>query len=141
MTTPAEIQAELQAFLDGPAGTPPAGILPNFHDPPNLDLIVIFTLAICVAATTFAVVIRMYTKKYLIRSWAFEDCETFIPWLPGSAISLILTRRSFHRMGKKPSNWNIDRFNNAYSFAKLQKVSQLRLLVIMVWGYTYGMYR
>ena len=67
---------ELQALLNGPAGTPPAGVRPDFINPPNLDVFVTLTVAICVSLATLALLIRMYTKVYLVRLTAYEDCES-----------------------------------------------------------------
>ena len=73
--TPEQLQAELQAILNGPAATPPAGVTPNFHDPPNLNVVITLVLTLCTSFATLAVLLRMYTKQFLIRSWAYEDCK------------------------------------------------------------------
>ena len=67
---------QLQVLLNGPAGTPPVGITPNFDGPPNLNAFVTLTLTFCVTFTTLAVFMRMYTKLFLIRSIAYEDCKS-----------------------------------------------------------------
>lgn len=73
--TPAEqLQAKIQAKLNGPAMVPPPGITPNFVNPPNLNHIVVLTLVLCMVFSTLAVVMRMYTKLFIIRKTAFEDC-------------------------------------------------------------------
>ena len=54
--------------------TPPAGGISNFHDPPNLDLFVALTLALCIGTGTLAVALRMYTKVFILRVLAWEDC-------------------------------------------------------------------
>ena len=66
---------ELQQLLDGPAGTPPVGVIPNFDDPPNLDTYVILTITACTTFATVAVLLRMYTKIFITRSLANEDCK------------------------------------------------------------------
>ena len=66
----------VQMLLNGPAGTPPAGVTPNFDNPPNLNTYVVFTLVLCVSFATVALLIRFYTKLFLIRSIAYEDCKT-----------------------------------------------------------------
>ena len=75
----------LQSLLDGPAGQPPSGVIPNFQDPPNLNVLVIITIALCVSSATIAVLIRIYTKRFLLGSLAYEDCKSF---------QSILSRRS-----------------------------------------------
>lgn len=63
-----------QAKLNGPAMAPPPGAVPNFVDPPNLDHIVILVLTLCMSFSTIAVLLRMYTKLFVLRKIAFEDC-------------------------------------------------------------------
>ena len=101
-TTPTaeQLQAQLQAVLNGPAASPPAGVTPNFNDPPNLNRAVAVVLTLCVFSSTVAFLLRLYTKKFLIRSWAYEDCEIPISSLRLFTASLILTRCSDTRMGK-----------------------------------------
>lgn len=74
--TPAQAQAGMQALLNGPAGKPPVGVMPNLDNPPTLNGIIIATSTTCIVITTMAVLIRMYTNLFLIRSTAYEDCES-----------------------------------------------------------------
>lgn len=68
----------VQLLLNGPAGTPPAGVTPNFDNPPNLNnTFLVGTLVLCLSFATVAVLIRLYTKLFLIRSVAYEDCKTY----------------------------------------------------------------
>ena len=69
---------QLEELLNGPAGSPPPGITPNFEDPANLNKAVILTLTLCLTFATLAMLMRIYTKLFLIRSWDYEDCELFI---------------------------------------------------------------
>lgn len=73
--SPEEAQAALRTLLAGPAMSPPAGVIPNFHDPPNFDVLVTLTIALCVTFGTLAVLLRMYTKVYILRALAWEDCR------------------------------------------------------------------
>ena len=64
-----------QALLDGPAASPPSGVIPNLANPPNLQavgraLILVFW---SLALITFA--IRIYTKAFIIRSFRVSDCK------------------------------------------------------------------
>ncbi|CAF9943345.1 MAG: hypothetical protein ALECFALPRED_011123 [Alectoria fallacina] len=79
--TPEQAQAALQTLLEGPAMSPPAGRIPNFHDPPNLDAFVALTIALCVAFGTLAVVLRMYTKVFILRALAWEDYVIVLAWV------------------------------------------------------------
>jgi hypothetical protein len=73
--TPDQIQARIQMLLTGPAAKPPEGVTSNFIDPANLEATTIVLLTVGTALTTLAVSICMYTKSFLIRSLACEDCK------------------------------------------------------------------
>lgn len=75
---------QLQALLNAPAGAPPAGVTPNFSDPTNLNGLVILVLVLCLVFATMAVLMRVYTKCFLIRSWDYEDCN-----LPGFSSTIL----------------------------------------------------
>ena len=66
---------QLEVLLNGPAVTPPAGTVSNLDNPPNIDAICYMTFFLCMSLATLAVVIRLYTKRFLIRCIAYEDCE------------------------------------------------------------------
>ena len=63
-----------QVMLNGPALTPPPGVKSNFVNPPNMDFIVILTISICTSFSTIAILLRLYTKLFVIRKIVFEDC-------------------------------------------------------------------
>ena len=69
-----QAEAALRQLLEGPAMSPPAGVIPNFHDPANLDTFVALTVTLCVGISTLAVALRMYTKVFILRVLAWEDC-------------------------------------------------------------------
>ena len=73
--TPEQIKA---ALLNGPAARPPPGVETNFVDPTNLDTAVITVLSICLTITSFAVLIRWYTKFSVMKSVAYEDCKSLL---------------------------------------------------------------
>ena len=66
---------EYQMLLNGPAGTPPAGVIPNFASPPNLHVCIDVTLSLCVIFASLACFIRMYTRMVLLRSVGYDDCK------------------------------------------------------------------
>lgn len=74
-STPDQLQAALQRLLNGSAGIPPAGVIPNFDDPLNLDIFLYITAALAISFATCAVIIRIYTKHFLLRSMGYEDCK------------------------------------------------------------------
>ena len=73
-TSPTQFQAELRILLGGPAMSPPAGVIPAFDHAPNLDIYVTMTITWCVIVATLAVLLRMYTKVFILRVLAWEDC-------------------------------------------------------------------
>ena len=100
MATPttALTSEKLQALLNGPASTPPAGVVPNSHNPPNLNAFLIVTLTLALTFGTLAILMRLYTKLFIIRSVAYEDC-TFPRFAP--LTSMLILRRCCHaRLGK-----------------------------------------
>lgn len=66
---------ELQKLLNGPAVAPPAGRISSLENPPNMDTVCYLTFYLCLSCATLAVVMRIYTKHYLIHAIAYEDCE------------------------------------------------------------------
>ena len=61
-----------EAFLDLPALPPPEGVTPNFVDPPNLCNQGL-NIVQCVLVTT-AVLMRLYTKRFILKKMLAEDC-------------------------------------------------------------------
>lgn len=66
---------QLQALLDGPAGKLPAGVIPDFLHPANHNTSVILDMTFCITIPALAVLMRMYTRIYLIKSTTYEDCK------------------------------------------------------------------
>lgn len=101
--TPEQSMAALQRLLNGPAATPPAGVTPDFDDPPNQRLFVIAILVLCLTFSTLAVLMRMYTKLFLVRSLVPEDCEClFVTRLDLEVLTF--SRHHCDRMGKLRPN-------------------------------------
>ena len=71
---PEQAQAALRTLLEGPAASPPAGVVPDFDDTANLDIYVALSIPLCIAFATVAVILRMYTKTFILRVLAWEDC-------------------------------------------------------------------
>ena len=66
---------QLHALLDGPAGKPPSGVVPNLQNPPTLDGLIVFCIIFFSIITILALSMRLYTKAFIIKVWAYEDCE------------------------------------------------------------------
>ena len=56
-----------------PALLPPAGVQPNFVDPPSLDSILITTVTLCLALSAVALTMRLYTKARVVQRLEIED--------------------------------------------------------------------
>lgn len=69
---------ELQKLLNGPAVAPPAGRISSLENPPNMDTVCYLTFYLCSSCATLAVVMRIYTKHYLIHAIAYEDYASVI---------------------------------------------------------------
>ena len=68
-------QLQVEALLDGPAGPPPAGTLPDFHKAAALRTVFYLTIALSIAFSSSALLVRIYTKRFLLRSMGYDDCK------------------------------------------------------------------
>ena len=74
-TSPTPEQLQIEALLDGPAGLPPAGTLPNIHKAAALKNVFYLTIALSIAFSSSALLVRIYTKRFLLRSMGYDDCR------------------------------------------------------------------
>lgn len=74
-STPEQLKANIEVLLNGPAGKPPAGILPDFDEPPSLNFVFYFSITACTTFSSLAIFIRIYTKGFLLRSMGYDDCK------------------------------------------------------------------
>ncbi|KAF3021943.1 hypothetical protein E8E14_008908 [Neopestalotiopsis sp. 37M] len=67
--------SERDAFLDGPALTPPNGIIPNFDNPPNgsQNRMSAAVISVCLAVMIIVVAIRAYVKIFCVKKFHIED--------------------------------------------------------------------
>ena len=54
---------------------PPPEVIPNFTNPENYQITIVFTLTLCLSLATIVTALRLYTKVFIIKSIALEDCE------------------------------------------------------------------
>lgn len=59
-----------------PALTPPDGVTSNLVDPPNQNALVITVVFLCLAISTFLVLIRAYAKLFILKTIRLEDCKS-----------------------------------------------------------------
>ena len=69
---------KLEALLIGPAGTPPPGVMQNFDVHDDFNSFMGVTLGLGVGLATLTIFLRIYTKAFLIRSPAYEDCKSHV---------------------------------------------------------------
>ncbi|MCJ1471167.1 hypothetical protein MMC07_009815, partial [Pseudocyphellaria aurata] len=59
---------------------PPPGVTPNFVDPYSLRRFFILTFVMCVTVTTIFILVRAYTKTYIIKAHEWEDYISYLAW-------------------------------------------------------------
>ena len=74
-STSDDLQAALEKLLNGPASPPPAGITPNLDNPPNQQVSLSIVATLTLSFSTCAVIIRIYTKRFVLRTMGYEDCR------------------------------------------------------------------
>ena len=74
--------------VDMPAMTPPAGVQPNFVNPPSLEPLSIAVIVLCLSLTLIALCIKLFTKLW-IKSLRIEDCMSFMPDQFETALTLL----------------------------------------------------
>ncbi len=67
---------EQLVLLNGPAMSPPPGVIPNFVDPPNLNSYWVLSLTLSLTFSTLFVLMRMYTRLFISRVTSWDDCES-----------------------------------------------------------------
>jgi len=63
------------ALLNGPAMKPPQGVKPNFHSHDTIANYILPTDAVLLTLSTIALVLRIYTRRFITRSMALDDCK------------------------------------------------------------------
>ena len=81
-SSPEQTQAALRTLLQGPAASPPAGVIPNLDNPANLDIYITLCHTLSIFLTTMAILLRIYTKVFILRVLAWEDCKFYFSIIP-----------------------------------------------------------
>ncbi|TVY17219.1 Satratoxin biosynthesis SC1 cluster protein 4 [Lachnellula arida] len=71
----------LNAILNGPALDPPKGVTPNFHSHDSLAIYILPTVLVGLSISTVFLILRIYTKYFIIRSVSLEDYITILAWV------------------------------------------------------------
>ena len=70
--------SNLTALLEGPAATPPPGVIPQLDNPPNRKTATQVLPSIAMALATIAVAMSMYSRVFISREFGLPDCEYFV---------------------------------------------------------------
>ncbi|KAI1481231.1 hypothetical protein F4774DRAFT_374713 [Daldinia eschscholtzii] len=71
---------ELEALLNGPALAPPAGVIPQFDNPPKFWTASVALPTFCFVLSTALVSMRLYTKSRIIRQVNIADYSILLGW-------------------------------------------------------------
>lgn len=58
-----------------PAGLPPENVLPNFDYPETRAPTAHVAMGISLAVATVFLMLRLYTKFFIMKLWGWDDCE------------------------------------------------------------------
>ena len=62
-----------------PALAPPLGLVPNFVHPYSEARSIYITVGVCTGLVTPALIVRIFTKAYIIKRVNLEDCKYTVP--------------------------------------------------------------
>lgn len=65
-----------QDILNGPALSPPPGIIPNLDDPPNHNEFALGVTTFLLVVSTIGAFLRAYAQLFCIKKLHIEDCKT-----------------------------------------------------------------
>lgn len=72
MSTPG---GDPESILDGPALTPPAGVVPNFDDPPNSNTTARAIMAVCLTIGSIFFLLRTYSTWFVVKKPRMSECR------------------------------------------------------------------
>ena len=73
--------------MDDPAagivyvGTPPPGITANYTNPEYIGHRIIVANGICLALSTFVMILRVYTRGWIVRGLGIDDWSMIASWV------------------------------------------------------------
>ena len=62
-------------YANLPAGTPPAGVLPNFEHGATRAVEAYVVMGICMGITLVLIIVRLYVKFCVTHLWGWDDGE------------------------------------------------------------------
>lgn len=64
-----------EIILNGPALAPPPGVTSNLEHPPNMNVLGIAVVTLCLAVSTIVFSLEAYAKLYCMKKVHIEDCK------------------------------------------------------------------
>ena len=64
-------------FQQIPALQPPEGVTPDFDHPYSSARVILFTIAIALPLMLIVVLLRIYVRAWVKKTWAYEDSKSF----------------------------------------------------------------
>lgn len=59
--------------MDMPAMEPPPGVVANFDDPPNRNTMALAVMSVCLAVSTVAIALRLYSRWAVVQMVQYQD--------------------------------------------------------------------
>jgi len=75
MAIPLTGRSQSTANGDVPALPPPPGVVPNFENPESRASAIVISNCLCVALSSTALLLRIYARRIIIRTWDFSDSK------------------------------------------------------------------
>lgn len=72
---PPEVQ---EAILNGPALTPPDGVVSDFDNPANHNAEALAVAAVCISLALVAACLRAYSRIFVAKKLQLEDCASVL---------------------------------------------------------------
>lgn len=66
---------EIEIILNSPALAPPPGQETNFEHPISISIYAVLAAGISIFLTSLAIMVRFYTKHFIIKKFEWEDCK------------------------------------------------------------------
>ncbi|KAF2265547.1 hypothetical protein CC78DRAFT_579039 [Lojkania enalia] len=90
-----------------PAMPPPAGLTPNFENPPSQAYIVYIVMSLCLALVTLLVAVRIYTRIRIAKPLWWDDLASLLAWI--FFLGLIGVTFGAVRCGGGVDIWNVSK--------------------------------
>ena len=66
---------DASSYANLPLAAPPPGVVPNFNNPQSRAYQLHIGMAVCIGITSVFVLLRIYARAFVQRTWGWEDRE------------------------------------------------------------------